>query len=194
MLSKYRTINLPDYTLLDSTASVHVFHKKERFEKFKRVGTDQGLQCGNDIISIKGWGEVTLALKTRACTLLLTFKQVTFIANFPLNLVSLAGLEDKGFDWTHKSGELTNRKTQQVIGHTVQQGKNYKIVKATKKAMGMAFTILATKEKLCFKHKATCRYHPPQSTQKSPQMEQHLAWFTTKSLQTKQHLKTTKSP
>lgn len=65
-LSKLETNDRnPNFTLLDSAASVHVFSTKKRFSKFVRAVRGQGLLCGNDIIPIEGWGEISLSLKTR---------------------------------------------------------------------------------------------------------------------------------
>ena len=88
-------------SLLDSAASVHVFHSKERFSYMRRPTRRQGLLRGGGVVPIEGWGEVTLPLKVGNRTSILVLKNVAYISNFPLNLVSLATLEDQGFRWHH---------------------------------------------------------------------------------------------
>lgn len=87
-----------DYTLLDFAVSVHVFHKKERFSKFKRPTKGQGLLCGGGLIPIEDWGEVSLPLKNGSRRSVLTLKRVAFISDFPVNLVLLAYIKNQGFD------------------------------------------------------------------------------------------------
>ena len=128
-------------SLLDSAASVHVFHSKERFSNFKRPARRQGLLCGGGIVPIEGWGEVALPLKIGNRTSILVLKNVAYISDFPLNLVSLAVLEDQGFIWHHWSGEIRNKKSK-IIGSTVRRGKNYEIGDST--SMGTALVTLNT--------------------------------------------------
>ena len=100
-------------TLLDSAASVHVFNIKERFSNFKRALKGQGLLCGCNVISIEGWGQISLPLKVKGRIKLLTLNNVACISKFPLNLVSLGCLQKRGFDWSHRSGEISkNRLTE----------------------------------------------------------------------------------
>ena len=95
-----------EYSPLDSAASVHVFHTQQRFANFRRSSRDEGLLCGTSYVPIEGWGQVSLPLLIGSQTRLLLLKKVTFVSDFPLNLVSLAGLEDQGLDWSHRTGEI----------------------------------------------------------------------------------------
>ena len=116
-----------NYSLLDSAASVHVFHDKDRFTNFRRATRGQGLLCGTDTITIEGWGEISLPLRIGNRTSILILKEVAYVSNFPLNLVSLACLEDEGYRWHHWSGEIRNKNTSRIIGSTLRQGNNYEI-------------------------------------------------------------------
>ena len=82
---------------LDLTAFIHVFHLKERFSNFKRSARRQKLLYNRGIITIKGWGEVTLLLKIRNRTSIFALKNVTYITDFLLNFVLLTVLKDQGF-------------------------------------------------------------------------------------------------
>lgn len=87
-----------DYILLDSAISVHIFHKKKRFSKFKKLTKGQDLLCRDSLILIEGWGEVLLLLKNRIQKSILISKRVVFISNILVNLVSLAYIQDQEFD------------------------------------------------------------------------------------------------
>lgn len=101
-LSELRIISdNPNFILLNLPTSVYVFHSYKRFSRFANAVEEQGLMCGIQIILIKEWGEVSLQLKIQNCVFMLTLKRITFILDFPLNLILLTGLEDQGFDWSH---------------------------------------------------------------------------------------------
>ena len=116
-----------NYSLLDSAASVHVFYNMDKFTNFRRAIRGQGLLCGTEVISIKGWGEISLPLRIGNRTSILLLKKVAYISIFPLNLVSLACFEDEGYRWHHWSGKICNKKTSRIIGSTSRQGNNYEI-------------------------------------------------------------------
>lgn len=137
--------NHSHYTLLDSAASVHVFHDKERFTKFRRPMSEQKLLCGGGYIPIEGWGEVSLPLRNGNQRSILTLKRVAFISKFPLNLVSLACIEDQGFDWTHRSGEVRNRKTSRTIGYTVRRENNFEIGEKVGTGFGTVLAAFSSK-------------------------------------------------
>ena len=99
-----------NYSLLDSAASVHVFHNMNKFTNFRTTTKGQGLLYGTEVIPIKRWGEISLQLKIENRTLILILKEVACVSNFPLNLVSLACLEDEGLDGTIGQAKfVTNR-------------------------------------------------------------------------------------
>ena len=54
-------------------------------------------------------------------------KEVAYVLNFPLNLISLSCLKDKEYRWHHWSGKIRNKNTSKIIGSTSKQGNNYKI-------------------------------------------------------------------
>ncbi len=118
-----------NYSLLDSAASVRVFHNMNKFTNFRTTTKGQGLLCGTEVIPIKGWGEISLPLKIENRTSILILKEVAYVSNFLLNLVSLACLEDEGFRWHHWSSEIRNQQTSQIIGSTLRRGNNYEIGK-----------------------------------------------------------------
>ncbi len=103
--------------LLDSAASVHVSNTKEKFSNFKRVLKGQGLLYGSNLISIEGWGQISLSLKVKSKIKLLTLNNVAYILNFPSNLVSLGCLQKHGFDWSYRSGSMS--KNNLIIGYPV---------------------------------------------------------------------------
>ena len=111
--------------LLDLAAFVHVFNKNEMFSNFKRALKGQGFLCGNDIITIKWWSQISLSLKVKGWIKLLTLNNVAYILNFSLNLVFLGCLQKRGYDWLLRSGELL--KNSQIIEYTQFRGNNYEI-------------------------------------------------------------------
>lgn len=131
----------PPGTLLDSAASVHVFNTKEKFSNFRRSLRGQGLLCGNDVIPVEVWGQISLPLKVKGRIKLLTLNNVAYISNFPLNLVSLGCLQKRGFDWSPRSGEIS--KNGQIIGYTQFHGNNYEIGNSEIDT-GTAFATVAT--------------------------------------------------
>ncbi len=126
-------------TLSDSAASVHVFNVKEKFSNFKRALKGQRLLFGSNVISIKGLGQISLPLKVKGRIKLLTLNNVGYISIFPLNLVSLGCLQKCGFDWSHRSGEIS--KNNQIIGYTRFVGNKYEI--GDDENGGIAFATLA---------------------------------------------------
>ncbi len=112
-------------TLLDSATSVHVFNIKERFSNFKKALKGQGLLCSGNVISIKGWRQISLPLKMKDQIKLLTLNNLVYITNFPLNVVSLGFLQKCGFDWSYRSGKIS--KNNQIIGYTRFHSNNYEI-------------------------------------------------------------------
>lgn len=42
-----------DYIIFDFITFIHIFYKKKRFSKFKKLIKKQGLPCKNDLISIE---------------------------------------------------------------------------------------------------------------------------------------------
>ena len=93
-------------TLLNSTASVHVFYSKDRFSNFKRPIKRQKLKCDRGIMPIEGWEEVFLSMKIRDWTSMLMLRNIAYVSNFLLNLVLLETLERKGFKWQYWSGKI----------------------------------------------------------------------------------------
>lgn len=131
----------PDYYfLLDSAASVHVFQNKARFSNFKMASRRVRLLCGQNIVKIEGWGNVSLSLKVENWILLLILKNATYISNFPLNLVLLSCLKDQGLSWSHETGENCNSSLK-IIGYTVCNGNNYKIGDSDS-ISGMSLTLM----------------------------------------------------
>lgn len=115
-----------NHSLFNSTASVHVFYSKKRFSYFKRPTKKQSLLYDRELVSIEGWGEVSLPLKVENQISLLVLKNVAYISSFSLNLVLLGVLENQSFRWHHWSSEIQTRESQ-IIESTIRQGKNYKI-------------------------------------------------------------------
>ena len=63
-------------TPLDSAASVYVFNIKRRFSNFKRALKNQDLLCGSNVISIEGWGQISLLPKMKGRIKLLTLNNM----------------------------------------------------------------------------------------------------------------------
>ena len=70
-------------------------------------------------------------------------KKAALVSDFPLNLVSLACLEDQGYDWSHKSGEIRTKESR-IIGTTVRSGNNFEIGN-TGRFLATALSTLAVK-------------------------------------------------
>ena len=82
--------------------------------------------CGNSYIPIERWGDILLPLRIGNQTKILVLKKVAHVMDFPFNLVSLACLEDQGFNWSHRSGEIQDRESR-IIGTTNRNGNNFEI-------------------------------------------------------------------
>lgn len=138
----------PDhYFLLDSAASVHVFQNKARFSNFKRASRRAHLLCGQNIVKIEGWGNVSLPLKVENQILLLVLKNAAYISNFPLNLVLLLCLEDQSLSWSYEKGENHNSSLK-IIGYTVCNSNNYKISDSDL-ISGMSLALMTLTMTLC---------------------------------------------
>ena len=146
-LSEFQTFSTretnPEYSLLDSAASVHVFHTKERFSNLRTSSRDKGLLCGTSYIPIEGWGDISLPLRIGNQTRLLVLKKAALVSDFPLNLVLLTCLEDQGYDWSHRSGEIQTKESR-IIGTTVKSGNNFEIGN-TGRFLATALPTLSTK-------------------------------------------------
>ncbi len=57
----------------------------------------QGLLCDSNVISIEGWGQISLPLREKSRIKLLTLNNMAYISNFPLNLRSLGCLQKRSF-------------------------------------------------------------------------------------------------
>lgn len=104
-----------NYLLFDFNFSVNVFHDKNKFINFKRVTRGQRLLCGIEIIMIKGYGKISLFLRIKNQISILILKKITYVPNFPLNLVSLGCLEDKRYRWHYWSGKICIKNTFQIM-------------------------------------------------------------------------------
>ena len=149
LLSKYKTSSQKtntEYSLLDSAASVHVFHTQQQLINFQKsfCAKGEGLFCGTSFVPIKSWGDVSLPLRIRNQTRLLVLKKTALISDFPLNLISLACLEDQGYNWSHRLGEIWRRA--RIIGTTVRNGNNFEIGQ-TRRILGTALSTLTTKKR-----------------------------------------------
>ena len=69
-------------------------------------------------------------------------KKAALVSNSPLNLVSLACLEDQGYNWSHRSGEI--QRGARIIGTTVRNGNNFEIGQ-TGRILGTALSTLTVK-------------------------------------------------
>ena len=111
----------------------------------------QDLLCGNNIIPIKGWDQISLSLKVKSWIKLLTLTNVAYISSFPLNFVFLGCLQKCEYDWTFCLSKIF--KNSQIIGYTWFHNNNYKIGDIETE---MAFATLAS-------NSATCSYQEPHS-------------------------------
>ncbi len=139
-LDEYTTNN--NYSLLNCAASVNVSHNMNKFTNFRTARKRQGLLFDTGVILIKGWGEISLALKIGNRTSILILKEVAYVSNFLWNLVSLSCLEDEGFRWHHWSGKIRNQQISQIIGSILRRDNNYEIGKFDT-GIGTAFVTLA---------------------------------------------------
>ena len=91
--------------LFDSGSSIYVCHTLSRFNNFRRTPRDHYAICRSDRIIIQGYDEVDVVLKDqKGCKCLLCFYNIVYCSDFPINLVSLEWLEERGFDWKHWNG------------------------------------------------------------------------------------------
>lgn len=110
---------------MDSAASVHVFFNKQRFSKFWPAERNQVLQCGGGMVTIRGWGWVTLLLQDGRKFMLV---EVAYIPSFPVNLMSLARIQDRGIHWAHHTGRICDTKTDRTIGYTKRCHHTYELI------------------------------------------------------------------
>ena len=129
-LSEFKTFSTQEtnleYSLLDSVASVYVFHTKEKVSNLRTSSCDKRLLCGTNYVPIERWGDISLSLRIENQTRLLVLKKAVLVSDFSLNLVLLACLEDQSYNWSHRSGEIQN-KGSQIIGTTTRNGNNFEI-------------------------------------------------------------------
>lgn len=117
--------NQSDQILMDSGATVHVFHDKTRFIGLYDSRTNERLKCGGGLVAIQGWGTIRLALTKGR---ILSLHRVAYISSFPINLVSLSKLESQGIDWEHRTGKMNCRRTSKIVGYTERQKDNYRLL------------------------------------------------------------------
>ena len=117
-------LDLLTYCLILLLLSTFLIKKKD-FQILREHSIVKAFFCGSNVISIEGWGQISLPLKVKGRIKLLTLNNVAYISNFPLNLVSLGCLQKRGFDWSHRSGEIS--KNNKIIGYTRFYGNNYEI-------------------------------------------------------------------
>jgi hypothetical protein len=98
--------SLHNYAILDSGATVHVFHGRSRFRYYKEL-TNQYLLAGDSHVRILGSGNVVLEVQYTDGTLRpLLLRNAMHCPDFATNVVSLRQLEKRGITWQHKAKKL----------------------------------------------------------------------------------------
>jgi hypothetical protein len=91
--------------ILDSGATTHICHTRERFNNFRIAS--ESLLAGGGSVQIEGWGDVNIQVQGDANTSrLVTLKNTAYIPSFTANIVSLKRVNIAGIYWDQLNNRL----------------------------------------------------------------------------------------
>ena len=126
-----------DTWLVDSGASKHMTGFKEHLTTLLAKESSQKVKLGDDYqYPIKGVGEASYKLESRA---LLKMKDVLYVPGLKKNLLSISGLEKKGFRVAFMDGQVLmwprGRTINDVVVIGVDEGGMYKLKRSLEQAL-----------------------------------------------------------
>jgi Reverse transcriptase (RNA-dependent DNA polymerase) len=94
-------------SLLDTGASLHVFNNLRRFDSFRKAPRGDYVLAGSAKVPILGYGKVTMRVDLdNGNKRLFQLHDVAYCPEFVTNIVSYDLLEERGFRWDTKTGQL----------------------------------------------------------------------------------------
>jgi hypothetical protein len=91
--------------ILDSGATTHICHTRERFINFRTAS--EPLLAGGGIVMIEGWGDVNIEVQGQDNTYrTITLKSIAYIPSFTANIVSLKKVNKAGVYWDQVNNRL----------------------------------------------------------------------------------------
>lgn len=103
-----QTYPLVNSAILDSGATIHICNSLHRFKQYPAPAAPRDqVWAGEHPVSIEGYGQVDLKLKTRKGTRFLTLSNVAYCPTFACSVVSLRELNKRGIWWDNRHNILT---------------------------------------------------------------------------------------
>jgi len=94
-------------SLLDTGSSLHVFNNLSRFESFRKAPRGDYVLAGSAKVPILGYGKVTMRVDLdNGKKRIFRLHDVAYCPEFVTNIVSYDLLEERGFRWDTKTGQL----------------------------------------------------------------------------------------
>ncbi|GES64853.1 integrase catalytic core [Aspergillus terreus] len=100
--------------ILDTGADVHVCSDLSRFKNLRSVD-DQDLYVGDNLVPIKGYGEVDIEGKTsKGKPALIELREVAYVPNFNINVLSYYRARQAGFYLQEPQCRIVNKKQHEI--------------------------------------------------------------------------------
>lgn len=97
-------------SILDSGATLYVFHERERFRDFRPAPKDDLLIVGDHTIAIQGYGTVEVVIEGRPGPMRFNLADVAWCPTFSCNLVSFRRLQKQGIIWDTRPAHMCLRR------------------------------------------------------------------------------------
>lgn len=98
-------------TILDSGATLHVFHDRTRFKDFRPADVEDFLFAGSSVLPIEGYGavDINITVNTEAEPIVRTIQlqDTALVSTFYTNVASLRKFIAKGVHWDTEYERLT---------------------------------------------------------------------------------------
>ena len=105
-ISAISDYQLRDSFILDSGADTHICNNRQHFQTFRPAGSEEYLYAGNTIISIEGFGSVSITVQTPKGSQEITLLETAFVPSFHTNIASLNRFIEKDVHWDMKEKKL----------------------------------------------------------------------------------------
>ena len=90
--------------ILDSGATTHICHTRDRFTNFRIAS--ESLLAGSGTVLIEGWGDITIEVQGESSSRTITLKDTAYIPSFTANIVSLNRVNKAGVYWDQINNRL----------------------------------------------------------------------------------------
>lgn len=90
---------LRNCAILDSGASIHIFHDKSRFLNLRKAPPGDFVTAGTTEVEILGYGDVVIEVVGSKGPQFMRLTDVAYCSSFACNLVSLRQLKRRGYSW-----------------------------------------------------------------------------------------------